>query len=187
MAFVVVQKFNGAAPDAAGHGAFLKAHADTLRAFGPISRDGKQVGYMYFTDRKGVDEARDLVAKDPLSGGSKTTIRRWRSRLDRRQADTPDRPGTKGFFMFAEAVDDGARRREGVLLSHREYFHRFDDDHFVSKGPVLKDDGETWDGTALLIEFADRAGFDTFLRNEPFNANGLFKTVEVYDWTRGRL
>lgn len=70
------------------------------------------------------------------------------------------------------------RLRDRALDAHRSYIdgcaHAL-----VSSGPLLDDDGITRNGQLYIIEVADRAAADDFVRNDPFTQAGLFDTVLV--------
>lgn len=51
-------------------------------------------------------------------------------------------------------------------------------DHVVCAGGLLDEDGKL-KGSALVVEFDDRAGVDEYLRNEPYVVNRVWEKIEV--------
>lgn len=54
-------------------------------------------------------------------------------------------------------------------------------------GPYLDDDGQTMNGSLLVIDAPDRAALDAFLAADPYAKAGLFDKVMVrlWRWTIG--
>ena len=50
--------------------------------------------------------------------------------------------------------------------------------HVVCAGGLLDEDGKL-KGSALVVEFDDRAGVDEYLENEPYVKAGVWKMIEV--------
>jgi len=46
-------------------------------------------------------------------------------------------------------------------------------------GPLVDEDGETMAGSLLVIDFADRAAAEAWLRDEPFTRAGVYATSSV--------
>jgi len=61
---------------------------------------------------------------------------------------------------------------------HVEYLTSFND-KIVFAGPLL-DDKEAMIGSLLVLDLADRAAMDDFLKNDPYAKAGLFKSVTVH-------
>ena len=49
-------------------------------------------------------------------------------------------------------------------------------------GPYLAEDGERMIGTLLVLDVADRAAAEAWLRQDPYNKAGLFERVDVRPW-----
>ena len=47
--------------------------------------------------------------------------------------------------------------------------------------------GKTWLGSAMVYEFETRAALDDFFRDEPYCTNGIYQSIDIYDWQRGEL
>ena len=61
---------------------------------------------------------------------------------------------------------------------HAEYLTSHND-KIVYAGPLL-DDKDAMVGTLLVIDLADRAAMDDFLKNDPYAKAGLFRSVSVH-------
>lgn len=57
--------------------------------------------------------------------------------------------------------------------------------HVIVIGPLLGDDGTSWQGTALLLEAPDAAAAEAVLRSEPATASGLHGEAEWHRWRFG--
>lgn len=49
-------------------------------------------------------------------------------------------------------------------------------------GPTLAEDGQTMNGSLLVIEVADRAAAEAFAAGDPYAKAGLFQTVTIRPW-----
>lgn len=49
-------------------------------------------------------------------------------------------------------------------------------------GPYLGEDGETMNGSLIIIEADDRMDAETFLANDPYAKAKLFESVEIRAW-----
>lgn len=54
----------------------------------------------------------------------------------------------------------------------------------VAAGPTLTEDGVGMTGSVLIIEAADRAGAETFARNDPYAKAGLFQNTTIMPWRK---
>jgi hypothetical protein len=61
---------------------------------------------------------------------------------------------------------------------HAEYLTSYND-KIVYAGPLL-DDKEAMIGSLLVLELADRAAMDAFLKNDPYAKADLFQSVAVH-------
>ncbi len=66
---------------------------------------------------------------------------------------------------------------------HLEYLSRLEDRVFAA-GPTLAPDGETMNGSVLIIDFADRDAAEDFTAADPYAKAGLFESVEVSAWKK---
>ena len=70
-------------------------------------------------------------------------------------------------------------RREELLSAHRAYFKSYDMENFITRGPILSDDGEEWQGSAILISLPSRQAVNDFLSIEPYHSNDLYDRVTI--------
>jgi uncharacterized protein YciI len=61
---------------------------------------------------------------------------------------------------------------------HVEYLTSYND-KILFAGPLL-DDKEAMIGSLLVLDLADRAAMDDFLKNDPYAKAGLFQSVAVH-------
>lgn len=52
-------------------------------------------------------------------------------------------------------------------------------DRILTAGPLLSDDGAQMMGSLLVLDFADRAEVEKFIKDDPYNKAGLFIRVDV--------
>lgn len=51
-------------------------------------------------------------------------------------------------------------------------------------GPMLAEDGETPNGSLLILDFADLAAAKAFAAGDPYNQAGLFESVTIKPWRK---
>jgi uncharacterized protein len=76
-----------------------------------------------------------------------------------------------------DRADAGALRAQ-VRPAHKAYLARVAD-RIAFAGPLVDEDGETMAGSLLVIDFADRAAAEAWLRDEPFTRAGVYATASV--------
>jgi len=76
-----------------------------------------------------------------------------------------------------DRADAGALRAQ-VRPAHKAYLARVAD-RIAFAGPLVDEDGETMAGSLLVIDFADRAAAEAWLRDEPFTRAGVYATSSV--------
>ena len=54
----------------------------------------------------------------------------------------------------------------------------------LAAGPLLAPGETDMIGSLLIIEFADRAAAEDFVRNDPYNRAGLFENVDIQPWRK---
>lgn len=81
-------------------------------------------------------------------------------------------------FMIKAFDGEGMlERRMAVRPQHLEGMKALGK-RIVCAGGLLDDEGKM-KGSALILEFEDRAALDDYLANEPYVVEGVWKTVEV--------
>ena len=71
-----------------------------------------------------------------------------------------------------------AALRAQVRPEHKAYLAQVAD-RIAFAGPLVDDDGETMAGSLLVIDFADRAAAEAWLRDEPFTRAGVYAAASV--------
>ncbi len=56
--------------------------------------------------------------------------------------------------------------------------------HVVMAGPVQTEDRTGMVGSVLVLDFADRAGLDAFLAEDPYGKAGLFAAITVLPYKK---
>jgi len=62
--------------------------------------------------------------------------------------------------------------------AHLDYSRNWTDKMLMG-GPLLSDDGESMQGSMLVLDVEDRAQVDDFIANDPYGLAGLFESVTV--------
>lgn len=63
-------------------------------------------------------------------------------------------------------------------IAHLEFAKGWCDRMLVG-GPLLSDDGQTMQGSMIILDVEDRAQVDEFIANDPYGKAGLFESVVV--------
>ena len=71
-----------------------------------------------------------------------------------------------------------AALRAQIRPEHKAYLAQVAD-RIAFAGPLVDDDGETMTGSLLVIDFADRAAAEAWLRDEPFTRAGVYASSSV--------
>jgi uncharacterized protein len=177
---------------AAEHARFLRNWRDVLVTYGAIFRGAAPAGYVYQTDLPGhVPEAiARFMAEDPLAANGVVEadeLSDWHCALATRQATASERPGLRGFFFHGIGKPDITAFRNTIVPAHRAHLQPKDAANCLARGYLTDAGGEVWLGSAMVYEFASRGAFDDFFRDEPYCTNGIYRTIDIYDWRRGRL
>ena len=89
------------------------------------------------------------------------------------------------YIIYQEDRADGAALRAATRARHLAYLEAHKD-ILVLGGALLADDGATRTGSCLIVNVADREAAETFSRNEPFRAAGLFQSIRIARMRRGQ-
>ena len=57
-------------------------------------------------------------------------------------------------------------------------------ERIYAAGPTIADDGETMNGSVLIIDFPDRGAAEGFASSDPYAKAGLFENVEIRAWKK---
>ncbi len=172
------------------HWSFMDGYADAMIARGPtLTPDGQvATGSMHIVDLPDDEAARRFAFDEPYYRGGvfgEVMIRRWRNALGRTMWEYEgDSTGSRRFLIIGHGKPGMTATRDGLLEEHRDYLDGYAA-HFIARGPLLSDDGATWVGSAMLVEFPDRSAVDAMLESEPYRRGGLYADVEVHHWRFG--
>ena len=89
------------------------------------------------------------------------------------------------YIIYQHDRPDGAAIRTAARDAHFAYLEAHKD-RLVLGGALLADDGVPRIGSVLIINAGSRAEAETFSRNEPFRAAGLFDRVEITHMRKGQ-
>ena len=81
------------------------------------------------------------------------------------------------FLLFDRP--DAAALPTSVLAEHRTYLGEMAG-QIAFAGPLFGTDGKSTAGSLLVMDFADRAAADAWLRDEPFTKAGVYGTSHVH-------
>lgn len=83
------------------------------------------------------------------------------------------------LFCFHNLDKPGASElRQAWRPAHKDYLAKVAD-RIAFAGPLLADDGQTMQGSLLVIDFPDRAAAEAWLKDEPFTRNGVYASVSI--------
>jgi uncharacterized protein len=81
-------------------------------------------------------------------------------------------------------ADTEALRAEHLVV-HRKYLDEWNTRIFFS-GPLQSDDAKTSLGSLFILNVKDRAEAELYANSEPFNKNGVYKSVTIHRMRKGR-
>jgi len=87
------------------------------------------------------------------------------------------------FLVHCIDKPDGTGIRGANRNAHLEHLERHADRLFCA-GPLLSDDGAAMVGSAIIIDFDDRAGAEQFAAEDPYAKAGLFQSVTIRPWRK---
>ena len=95
------------------------------------------------------------------------------------------------FAIFATDRPESSELRLQTRPTHREYLRDMaahPEAIVIHGGPTLAEDGETMNGSMLIVEAPSLAAAETFAASDPYRQAGLFAACEVrpWAWTLGR-
>jgi uncharacterized protein YciI len=88
------------------------------------------------------------------------------------------------FLVIAHDDTDGEglTRRMAIRERHLAAVRRtIESGNMLIGGAILDDEGHMV-GSMTVVSFPDRAAFDEWLRNVPYNRNGVWESVEVHPY-----
>jgi len=85
------------------------------------------------------------------------------------------------FVLFALDHPEKLELRLATRAQHMDYIAA-SGGLVKAAGPLLADDGETMIGTLMVVDVADRAAAETWIRQDPYDKAGLFARVDIHPW-----
>lgn len=173
------------------HWAFMRRYVDAMIARGPTtSADGKAVtGSMHIVDLPDADAAWVFAHDDPLAKGGvfeDIMVRRYHNLLGRTMWQFGGDPRNPRFLFIGEAQRGISGRNQDLLGAQRDYLRHADRaDRVIVFGPLLGADGETWEGTAVLLETPDTAAAEALMQGDPAARSKLYARAELRSWRFG--
>lgn len=171
------------------HMEFLREQRGVIRFSGPlIAEDGAAVGGLCLIDAPDRAAAQAWIDGEPFCKAgvfNDTTITRWSSSMEIRQADYPRTEGWQQFAITALDGPEADARRKAAAAEHHK-FQASVMDRYVARGPLQNDDGVGLRGSFMIMEFPDRAACDDFWAREPLNYGGVFADVTIERWRYGK-
>jgi len=170
------------------HWAFMDRYVDSMIARGPtISSDGKAMtGSMHMVDLPDADAARVFAHEDPFAKGGvfeDIMVRRYHNVLGRSMWQFDGDPQNPRFLFIGQARPVTSEQGRQVLGAQRAYL-----DHaarVILHGPLLAEDGESWEGTTMLLETSDTAAAEALVLGDPAATAGLYGRTELRPWRFG--
>jgi uncharacterized protein YciI len=172
------------------HWDYMDRFEDAMIGRGPLldKAGTTMIGSVHMLELDSVAAAHDFAHADPLAEAGvfrEFFIKRWVSGLKRRQRDFSSQPDSEHYFVHGFGKPGMTETRAGLLEAHRAYFVPFVEPNFIFRGGTFSDDGETWTGSAMGIEMADRAALDAMFADEPYVKAGLYERMDIYRWRLG--
>ena len=156
------------------HWSYMDGFVKELIARGPtLDDDGETAtGSVHIVDLPDPDAARAFAFDEPgYQAGvyRDVLLRRWRNLLGKTMWDFPGARADGNRYLVL-GLGSGA----GSDMSPPDDPHEL-----IAYGPLLSDDGDTWLGTAALVQAPDQAAARSVLQSEEYDV------VEVHHWTFG--
>lgn len=173
------------------HWAFMRRYADAMIARGPtMSADGKSAtGSMHMVDLPDADAARIFAHDDPLAKGGvfeDILVRRYHNVRGRTMWQFDGDPKNPRFLFIGEAQRGISGKCQDLLGAQRDYLsHAERAARVILFGPLLGADGETWEGTAMLLETPDTATAEALVLGDPAATSKLYARTKLHRWRFG--
>ncbi len=174
------------------------AHLDYLKDFdeatlfaGPLLSDDlkKEKGSIRLIDLPDRAAAEKNVEDEPyviagLQYGPE--IHRWSPSVPYTWRDCPRIKGNVQYLIHAIDKPNVGKLRDELRAEHESYQASVSG-LYITRGPLMDNDGEQQVGSLMIIDVPDLAAAKEFWDKEPFNYGGLFEKVEFYGWRFGRV
>ena len=87
------------------------------------------------------------------------------------------------FIIYCTDKPDSTTIRSENRDAHLEFLKN-NRTSLYTAGPTLSDDGESMNGSLLVVDFPDRAAVEAFAAADPYAKAGLFESVVIKPWKR---
>ena len=87
------------------------------------------------------------------------------------------------FAIFCTDKEDYLDVRLDNRPAHVEHLKSLDD-KLVFAGPTLADDGETMNGSLIVVDFGSLKQAQEFASNDPYAQAKLFESVSIRAWNK---
>jgi uncharacterized protein YciI len=165
--------------------------ADSMIARGPTlvaDDDQTMTGSVHIVDLPDATSVEYFAYQEPYYQAGifdEVLIRRWRNSLRRTMWDFVGIGGRR-FLVIGHGVKNATLQRSKLRQLQLDYLaDKGLSDRLIVCGPLLSDDGTEWEGTALLVEVADRNLVGSMMAEGPYAEAGLYERVEIHDWRFG--
>ena len=137
-------------------------------------------------DRAAVEQH---IADEPyVIGGAQYApeVHRWSPSVPYTWRDCPRKEGNVQYLIHAIDKPNSDVLRDELRVEHEAYQASVKE-LYITRGPLLSDDGARQTGSLMIIDVPDLAAAKDFWDNEPFVKGGLFERIEFYGWRFGRV
>ena len=136
------------------HWQYFDDHRECFIARGAtVTDDDKRIlSSVLFVEFDEWEQVRTFVDNEPHNKNGvyrEIHIKQWGFALKRRQVDFPRKSDQLSWYIRGYGKAGMHERREELLSAHRAYFKSYDMENFITRGPILSDDGEEWQGSGV--------------------------------------
>jgi uncharacterized protein YciI len=176
---------------AEAHWSFMDGYSDRMIARGPTTDPSGEhhTGSMHMVNLPDAKAADVFAFEEPYyrAGAHREVIkRRWRNVVGGTMWDYVAAGGGLRFLILGHGAEGVGSIPRELIARRRRYLDEAGYlDRFITRGPLLSDDGQRWVGSAMLVEFPDRVSVDAMLAQDPYVVEDLYASVEVHDWQPG--
>lgn len=158
---------------------------------GPILTEdqSQEVGSLRLIDLPDRDAAERYVFDDPyvVEGlQHNASIYRWSNSVPYTWRNCPRTEEFVQYLITAIDKPNADDIRNQIRQVHEDYQASVSD-LYITRGPLLTDDGQRQIGSLMIIDVSELAQAKKFWAGEPFNQGGLFERSEFYGWRFGRI
>jgi uncharacterized protein YciI len=176
---------------------YRESHLDYLEKFdqqtifaGPILTEdlNTELGSYRILDLPDRDAVDQHIANEPyiICGAQYgPEIFHWSASMPYTWRNCPRKIGNIQYLIHAIDKPNSKSLRNQLRSEHEAYQARVK--HlYITRGPLLNDDGGLQIGSLMIIDVPDIASAKKFWEDEPFVKGKLFERVEFYGWRFGR-